>query len=180
MIDNNLYAFICGPVSFCAFSLNIILFMCLCSPAAGLSLRQPLWLLLWETVLNAAIQHFFIPIIALFNFLNVSYILLVELKAVVYITYSTFFLLNAWVSVFLLLKSSSLSPGWICLDENVCIVCHGYISDQIMITITSVLSPGTISYLVPEESSWMGRQLHQKEALPFTPEIFATWFTWCA
>lgn len=152
MIGNVLYAIICAPFSSIATVLNIIFILCLCRPAAGVSLRQPLQLLLTAMVFTSTFQHCILLVTVIIAFMNVPNWLLVGTKALVYLAFTSCFSSNAWISNFYHIKVvPHHSTVFIWIQKHVkTVVCSGFIVDQIILF--AAMSMGTVPYLFPSSS----------------------------
>lgn len=149
MIDNQLYAMICGPSSLLATVLNVIFILCLRHPASGISLRQPLVFLLTAMLCNSTVQQGTLMVTVLLTFMNAPNWIQVGTKALVYLTYSSCFSSNAWMSQFYYIKI--VPHRWavlIWINKHVeAVVCAGFLVDQIVLL--TAISIGTVPYLLP-------------------------------
>lgn len=93
--------------------------VCLRHPAAGVSFRQPLQFF-QTAMLNLTVQQWTIMVTVLINFVNAPYWILVGTKALVYLTYSSFFSTYAWISNFYDIKGCSSLLGCAHSDQKAC------------------------------------------------------------
>ncbi|XP_053090418.1 uncharacterized protein LOC128318421 [Pangasianodon hypophthalmus] len=144
-MDNLPFAIICTPFCVCATVLNVFFIFCLCKPAAGVNVRQPLYLLLTAVLGNSIVQQLIAMISVVLSFLSPPDWLLVVNVAIIFQTYCSSFSINAWISIFYYMKI--VPQHWkifIWVKKNMkAIVFAGFLFDQTLLT--SALSVGTAS-----------------------------------
>ncbi|KAI5107514.1 taste receptor, type 2, member 203 [Silurus meridionalis] len=152
-MENLLFAVVCTPFCVGALVLNVVFVLCLWRPAAGVSIRQPLFLLLAALLGNSTVQQAIALISVALCFSAPPDWLLVANVAIVFQTYCSNFSLNAWISIFYYVKivpQHSDVFAWI--KKNIkAIVYAGFLFDQTLLL--AALSIGTASYLTPETRS---------------------------
>lgn len=115
-------------------------------------LRQSLQFLLTAMLCNSTVQQCTIMVTVLITFVNAPHWILVGTKALVYLTYSSCFSSNAWISNFYYIKV--VPHRWavlIWIQKHVeAIVCGGFIVDQIVLL--TAISMGMVPYLLSSSS----------------------------
>lgn len=148
-MDNLPFAIICTPFCFCATVLNIFFIFCLCKPAVGVRVHQPMHLLLSAVLGNSTVQQLISMISVVLSFLSPPDWLLVVNIAIILQSYCSSFSINAWISIFYYMKI--VPQHWkvlIWVQKNIkAIVFAGFLFDQTLLM--SALSMGTASYLTP-------------------------------
>lgn len=148
-LGNVPFAIICTPFCICATVLNVFFLFCLCAPPGGVSIRQPMYLLLAAVLGNSTVQQLIAVISIVLSFLSPPDWLLVLNAAIIFQTYCSNFSISAWISIFYYLKI--VPQHWkvfIWIQKNIkAIVFAGFVFDQTLLM--SALSMGTASYLVP-------------------------------
>lgn len=146
-LDNVPFAIICTPFCVCAIVLNVFFLFCLCKPAVGVSVRQPIYFLLAAVLGNSTVQQLIAMISVVLSFLSPPDWLLVLNIAIIFQTYCSSFSINAWISIFYYMKI--VPQHWkvfIWVKKNIkAIVFAGFVFEQTLLM--SALSMGTVSYL---------------------------------
>lgn len=158
-MDNLLFAIICTPFCICATVLNAFFIFCLCKPALGVSVRQPMYLLLTAVLGNSTVQQLIAMVSVVLSFFSPPGWLLILNVAIVFQTYCSSFSINAWISIFYYMKI--VPQHWklfIWVKKNIkAIVCAGFLFDQTLLM--SALSMGSASYLIPSPTDHLNETM---------------------
>lgn len=152
-MDNLLFSIICTPFCVCTTVLNIFFIFCLCKPAVGVSIHQPMYLLLMAVLGNSTVQQLIAMISVILSYFSTPDWLRVLNVAIIFQAYCSSFSTNAWISIFYYMKI--VPQHWrvfIWVKKNIkAIVFAGFLLDQTLLM--SALSIGTASYLIPAPTS---------------------------
>ncbi|KAK3543220.1 hypothetical protein QTP70_013691 [Hemibagrus guttatus] len=143
------FAIVCSPFCICSTILNIFFIFCLCKPAVGASLRQPMHVLLAAVLGNSTVQQLLTMISVVLSFFSLPDWLLVVNVAIILQAYCSSFSINAWISIFYYMKI--VPQHWkvfLWIKKNIKgAVFAGFLFDQTLLM--SALSIGAASYLTP-------------------------------
>lgn len=148
-MNNLLFATICTPFSVCATVLNIILIFCLCKPAVGVSIRQPMYMLLSAVLCTSTVQQLIAMISVVLSYFSPPDWLRVVNVTIALQSYCSSFSINAWISIFYYMKIvPQHRKVFVWIKKNIkAVVVAGFLFDQTLLLIA--LGLGTASYLIP-------------------------------
>lgn len=143
------FAIICSPFCVCSTVLNIFFIFCLCKPAIGASLRQPMHFLLAAVLGNSTVQQLLTMIAVVLSFFSVPDWLLIVNVTVILQAYCSSFSINAWISIFYYMKIvPQHCKVFIWIKKNIKgAVFAGFLFDQTFLM--SAFLIGAASYLIP-------------------------------
>lgn len=159
-IDHFLFALVCTPFSTCASVLNVFFMLCLCKPAAGVGVRQPMSMLLCAVLGNSTLQQLTAVITVILSFCSSPDWLSVLTVSINLQAYCSSFSINAWIGIFYYLKI--VPQHWkvfMWIKKNIkAIIVAGFLLDQTLLM--TALSMGMASYLTPSslnETTMIGK-----------------------
>ncbi|KAI4878505.1 hypothetical protein NFI96_029732 [Prochilodus magdalenae] len=163
-MDKFQFAVVCSPFCLAATLLNIFFFFCVCRPAQGVNIRQPLRFLLAAQLCNSTVQQLVVMISVVLAFMAVPSMLLVANVAITFQTYCSSFSTSAWISLFYYMTIvPQHSAAFIRIKKHIkVVVIAGFFFDQLLLL--SALSMGALAYLhtTPEANS-TSSSLHATE-----------------